>query len=190
MHENNNESTDALDAEADSVDKIRDILFGNQMRDFEHKFRQLQDEINKELNDLKSDSKMRIDALESFVKSEFESLNKRLDSEQKLRTSELQENSDKLETRVKVLESKLQEQENRNNEQSRELRQLLLQQSKDILEKMSQKQLEDKEQLNRVKSDLNSEKVDRSVLSNLLTELALQITGAEHMDAKSSKQDK
>jgi len=169
-------------ADVANVDKIREILFGNQIKDFEHKFQQLQEQINKDINTLKNDSKRRIDTLESFVKSEFESLHQRLDGEQEVRIAEMEESTNKLESRIKLLDKRLSEQNKINNDKSRELRQLLLDQSKDLFEQMNQKQLDDRDLVNKVRDELDSEKVDRSALSSLFTELAMQVSGNDFSD--------
>lgn len=171
------EPSDSPLSDANNVEKIRDILFGNQIRDFDQKFTQLQDQLSKELNDLRSESKMRLDSLENFVKSEFESLNSRLEGEKKLRTSELEDVSDQLEKQLKLLQGKFLEQELQNNDSARALRQLLLEQSNELFDKMTQKQTEDRELLKRIRDEINTEKVDRSALSSLFTELALQVSG-------------
>ena len=171
------EPSDSPLSDANNVEKIRDILFGNQIRDFDQKFTQLQDQLSKELNDLRSASKMRLDSLENFVKSEFESLNSRLEGEKKLRTSELEDVSDQLEKQLKLLQGKFLEQELQNNDSARALRQLLLEQSNELFDMMTQKQAEDRELLKRIRDEINTEKVDRSALSSLFTELALQVSG-------------
>ncbi len=179
--QNNNKNTqqelkEKSSSDIDNVDKIRDILFGNQIKDFEYKFRQLQEQINKELNDLKDDSIMRFDSLENFVKSEFESLNLRLEGEQRMRISDIDESADKFETRIKKVSHALSEQERQNNDKARELRQLLLEQSKELFDKMNQKQLDDREMLISFRNELDAGKVDRSALSSLFTNLALQVS--------------
>ncbi len=170
-------SADQPAADIDNVDKIREILFGNQIKEFEHKFHHLQEQLNRELSNLKNDSKMRIESLEGFVKSEIESLSQRLDNEQKIRIAELEESSDKLEKHIKLLDSRLIEQEKQSNEKARELRQLLLEQAKEMFEKMDQKQMNDRAILNQVREELDTNKVDRSSLSSMFTELAMQISG-------------
>lgn len=164
-------------SDANNVEKIRDILFGKQIRDFEHKFSQLQEQVNKELNDLRSDSKMRLESLENFVKSEFDSLNRRLSGGQKLRASEFDDVSTQLEKQLQLLQGKFLEQEQQNSDSARELRQLLLEQSNELFEKMPLKQAEDKEYIKRIRDEINTEKMNRSALSSLFTELALQVSG-------------
>src|SRR5450432_3265446 len=55
---------------AGNVDKIRDILFGSQMRDYDKKFAHLEERLLKESADLREDLKRRFESLESFMKSE------------------------------------------------------------------------------------------------------------------------
>ncbi len=176
---NKNESNTQKQSDIANVDKIREILFGNQMKDFEQKFNHLQEQLNKKLNLIKEDSSMRFNSLENFVKSEFESLNQRLDGEQKMRISELNESSEKLEKSIKLVSNNSAELERHSNDKSRELRQLLLEQSKELFEKMNQKQINDNEMINKFRDEMNIGKVDRSALSTLFTELALQLSGNE-----------
>src|SRR6185295_6529950 len=61
-----------------NVDKIRDILFGTQMRDYEKRFVRLEERLLKESADLREDVKRRFDSLEIYVKKELESLTDRL----------------------------------------------------------------------------------------------------------------
>src|SRR5215210_7153000 len=68
-----------------NVDKIRDILFGVQMRDYEKRFARLEERLIKESGDLRDDTKKRFDALELYIKQEFESLSLRLTAEQNVR---------------------------------------------------------------------------------------------------------
>ena len=64
-----------------SIDKVRDILFGVQMRDYDKRFARLEERLLKETSDLKDDVKKRLASLEQFMKQEFESLGDRLSSE-------------------------------------------------------------------------------------------------------------
>jgi len=48
--------------ELDNVDKIRDILFGNQMRDFDRKFHQLEERISSELDSLRKESALQMES--------------------------------------------------------------------------------------------------------------------------------
>src|SRR5262245_8356625 len=53
-----------------SIDKVRDILFGSHLREFERRFIRLEERLVKETNDLKEDVRSRLEALEAFARSE------------------------------------------------------------------------------------------------------------------------
>src|SRR5437879_3236643 len=57
---------------AGNVDKIRDILFGNQMRDYETRFARLEETVAKETAEMRESSRRRFDQLEQYIKREFE----------------------------------------------------------------------------------------------------------------------
>jgi hypothetical protein len=77
----NNELHPALIPEAagaGNLDKIRDILFGAQMRDYERRFFRLEERVTKEAHEAREDIRRRFDTLESFIKQELTALGDRL----------------------------------------------------------------------------------------------------------------
>src|SRR5271155_6246436 len=60
--------------EGANVDKIRDILFGSQMRDYEKRFVRLEDTVTKALDTLREDMTKRFDTLSNYMKEEVDSL--------------------------------------------------------------------------------------------------------------------
>src|SRR5277367_2053474 len=71
---------------AGNVDKIRDILFGTQMRDYEARFARLEETVAKETADLRETSRRRFEQLETFIKKELEALEARIKMEREERT--------------------------------------------------------------------------------------------------------
>src|SRR6202162_5426794 len=63
--------------EGANVDKIRDILFGSQMRDYEKRFIRLEDNVTKAIEGLREDMTKRLDNLRAFVRQEVDSLSTR-----------------------------------------------------------------------------------------------------------------
>ena len=90
------------DAAAGNVDKIREIIFGGQMRDYDRRFSKLEQRLLKESEHLRRDLDKRIDDLESLVRNELSKLGEhlqkeraeRMDGDKKLR-KELQELDEK-----------------------------------------------------------------------------------------------
>src|SRR5580698_6544201 len=73
-----------------SVDKIRDILFGSQIKNYEARFARLEENLVRETVELKETMRRRFESLEGFFKSETESLAARLRSEREERASQAQ----------------------------------------------------------------------------------------------------
>src|SRR6516165_11426379 len=77
--------------EGANVEKIRDILFGNNMREYEKRFARLEERLTKSSEALREDLKKRFDSLETYVREEMESLGGRLKTEKSERTDSLKE---------------------------------------------------------------------------------------------------
>jgi len=97
--------------EGANVDKIRDILFGSNMREYEKRFARLEERLNKSSEALREDLKKRFDSLESYVREELESLGQRLKAEKSERADSLKELTRESRDNSKALEKKLSQQE-------------------------------------------------------------------------------
>jgi hypothetical protein len=69
-----------------NIDKIRDIIFGSQMRDYEQRFGRLEEALRKESSDLRETTRKHLEVLESFVRKEVAALENRLNIERDERT--------------------------------------------------------------------------------------------------------
>ena len=58
----------AAEQTAGSVDKIRDILFGTQIKSYEARFARLEESIARDLAEMKDAASRRFETLESFVR--------------------------------------------------------------------------------------------------------------------------
>lgn len=161
--------------EAGNVDKIREILFGGQMRDYDKRFSRLEERLTRDSSELRGETKRLLDALETFVKKEFEALTSRLQSEQKTRDESVQDVSRKLQETGKALEAKLAQFDTQTTQAQRDLRQQLLDQSKSLSEEIRQKHDEVSALVQREVTELSHDKTDRTALSALFTEVALRL---------------
>lgn len=169
------DSAGAQQSETGNVDKIREILFGGNMRDYDKRFSRLEERLAKESSDLRSETKRLFDSLETFVKKEFEALSNRLESEQKLRHESVQDVSQELRYTAKALDAKLAQFDTQTTQAQRELREQLLDQSKSLSEEIRRKHDDVSSVLDRQVKELNHEKTDRASLSALFTEVALRL---------------
>lgn len=159
-----------------SLDKVRDILFGNQMRDVERRFARLEERLVKDTADLKDDVRKRLDTLESYMRRESESLEGQIKSERADRvdshaglSNELKETSRTQERRATTID----EQQSKGQ---RELRQQMLEQHQRLSDDLRQKVDEILSTLARTAQELRTDKTDRSALAALLTEMAMRLT--------------
>ena len=74
-------------AAGNNLDKIRDILFGAQVRDHERRFTKLEAQLLAEAAQLRTDLKERFAALEQYIRHEVESVTARLKAEEQQRTN-------------------------------------------------------------------------------------------------------
>src|SRR5438094_3400039 len=55
----------------ENLDKVRDILFGAQLRDSDRRFSRLEETLAKQVTELREESRKRLDSLEAFLKKEL-----------------------------------------------------------------------------------------------------------------------
>ncbi len=161
--------------ETGSLDKIRDILFGNQMRENERRFARLEERLVKEQSDLREDIKKRLDNLENYVRSEIDSLSSRVDREATARDKAVKDLTGEIKNLIEALDNKITQLEQQANQSQRELRQQILEQYKNIDDGIKQKNEEILAVLEQETERLRSDKTDRSYLAALFAELAVRL---------------
>jgi len=171
--------SDAELNEQDNVDKIRDILFGNQMRDFDRKFSQLEDRIASDLAAMRKENANQMDSLQAYVDSEVEILTSKLSSEEKSRIDELSELDDALKKNVKQIEQKIAETVKTIDKQSREINQKILKQSQDFNGELISQMEQTRKRMDDYRQELSRGKVDKTTLAEMLNSLAMQLNQDE-----------
>lgn len=162
--------------ETGNIEKIRDILFGTQMRDYDKRFARLEDRVRREAADFREEVERRFTAVESYVKGEVESLLERMKAEQRERGAAVDEVARRLQESVANLEKKLGQLDEQAGKSSRELREQILEQSKSLSEEMRKRNEELVASMDQSTQELRSDKADRSALADLLTEMAMRLT--------------
>jgi hypothetical protein len=167
------------DASAASIDKVRDILFGGQVREFDRRFSRLEERLLKETNDLKEQLKSRLETLEKFTKKESDSLAEKIKSEHEDRVDSHGTLARELKDTAKSLEKRIAALDDQHAKSQRELRQQILEQGQKASEEL-RKRIDDV--LGRLASEaeqLRTDKTDRATLAALLTEMALRLSGED-----------
>lgn len=158
-----------------NLDKVRDILFGGQMRDYEKRFNRLEDRLIKECSNIREDIKKRLDSLETYIMQEVEALNEGLKAEQTQRDETSKEIAQELKDTTKSLEKKIGQLDEQTSQKQRELRQQILDQSKSLDDDMRQKYESILAVIEREVQELRSDKTDRSTLAALFTQVAMRL---------------
>ena len=161
--------------EGANVDKIRDILFGSQMRDYDKRFSRLEERLAKAADALRDDLKKRFDSLESFVQQEVESLQQRLKTEKSERVDAFKELTRETRDSSKTIENRLSQLDERLAAAQGDLRSRILDQSKTLLSEIRKTHGEMESALEHEAEILRNEKTDRATLADLLTEMALRL---------------
>lgn len=163
--------------EEGNIDKIRDILFGQQVRESERRFAKIEDRFNQEMAVMREENKKRLSALEEYIKGEVKSLTERLAAEQNSRTDSVKELSGELKNLSHNVDKRVAQLGDQAVKNESDLRQQILTQSKNLGDEMHKKQAEVIARLESESSEIRSDKADRSALADLFTEMAMRISG-------------
>ena len=182
IHPNDSEARtpQLMQSGAGNVDKIRDILFGSQMRDYETRFQRLEETVTKETAEIRESHRRRVDQLEHYIKREFEALESRLKAEREERTDAGRQHSRELKELGEHLTRRLRELDDRGVSVERDLRAHVLQQSKDLSDQMQQRHDEIFTLLEKRFQELRHGKTDRAALATLFTEVAMRLNDQFH----------
>jgi NTP pyrophosphatase (non-canonical NTP hydrolase) len=163
------------DDSAGNIDKVRDILFGGQMRDYERRFQRLEERLVQEVGELKDDVRKRLAALEQFMKQEVASLADRITTEHDERTNATKDLSREARESAMAFEKKTGQLDDQIGRVQRELRQQILELQQRMSDDLREKVDEVLARLTREANELRSDKTDRATLAALLTEMAMRL---------------
>ena len=159
-----------------SIDKVRDLLFGGQLRELDRRFARLEERLVKETNQLRQDMQARIDALEAYARKESDSLGDQIRAEHQDRVDahdnlarDMKESSKSQERRTTALDEQT-------SKAQRELRQQMLEQHQRLSEEIRRRTEDLLATLTRESQALRADKTDRSTLAALLNEMAMRLT--------------
>ncbi|WP_457651905.1 hypothetical protein [Rhodocaloribacter sp.] len=170
------ETTDAPPAhDPGNLDKIRTILFGTQIREFEKKFSRLESRLEREIEAIRENMRRRFDELEAYVKEENDALNKRLSNELQLRKKSEEEAARERQALAEASRTALAELDARHSEAERALRERLLGQSKELSEEIERRIQTLSAMVRDAVDTLQDEKTDRRALADLFEEFSTRL---------------
>lgn len=168
------ENRDGRIEEGGVVDRIRDILIGSQMRDYDGRLQRIDERLSREAAEARASMQRRFDSLENFLKSEVESASKRLNAEQSEDHTAIEKLGHDLSETVKAFESKIKNL----HDYAREIHDLhrqLLEQSKALSVELKEKHEQMQADLNRNAEQIRTSMIGRQALAEILSEVAQRV---------------
>ena len=166
---------ETAEASGASVEKIREILFGSQIKNYEVRFARLEEALSRETAEIKDTMRRRLDSLEAFFKKETESLAARLKTERDEREEVLNNISRELKAASAQLSKKILDLDNKAAQDRSEARQELMAESRKLLDEIRQRNDSLSALLETRVQELRHAKTDRSALAALFVELAVRL---------------
>jgi DNA mismatch repair ATPase MutS len=163
--------------ETGNLDKVRDILFGQQSREMERRLERMDERLRADLHGLQRDGDERQGVLEAFVRQELQALKDRLASESEARLELAERTARAAEAERSELERKLSALQDRHAAAMAEAREALLEQGKRFTAELKALREQLQATLEREVSALKRDKLDRSLLARGLADVALLVGG-------------
>lgn len=161
--------------EEKTVDRIRDIIFGPQMRDYEERFQALERQLRREVTDLSEEMTRRFVALEGQLKDEVKNLGGQLQNEHAGRNKATQQLSDTIAETRRSLEAQFKEQGHALVKYLEQLEKKVDARTEALENALDKKATEIQQLLKKEVSSLRHDKTDRAALAELLVQLAGQL---------------
>ncbi len=161
----------------ENVDRIRDILFGSQMREYERRIDELEKRLCVDDERLRQDLEQRIDKLETFFRQEMERLADRQKLERKERIEALSVSLGKVSSLEQHLSERLESLDDLAGQERLALRNELLEQSKQLSDAIHSRTEDLRVAMDQETRRLQADKTGRDELSRLMGELAMRLSG-------------
>ena len=175
------------ESQPESLDKVRDILFGSQMRAVESRLQGMEERLRREHESMRSDFDRQNESLDSLIRSEVQGLTERLSAERIKRTEELKGLAAEIKEAIRELEKRHVKLEEDANMADAALRDQLFAQSASAASELGKLGERLAAELSRSHHELMSTKTDSTTLAALLTEMATRIGWGPEADGATGK---
>ncbi len=174
------------DPSPESIDQVRDLLFGGQMRMVDSRIQGLDQRLLHETSALRADFERQIGDLDGSIKKELARHAERLASERTKRVEDLKALNAELREALKSLERRHQSLEETAGLADAELRDHLVKNAAAFSSELARTGERITDELQRITTQLQSEKLDSAALAAGLTDLAAKLTGGGQSSPKKS----
>ncbi len=167
------------DKNANNVDQIRDLIFGNQIKDFESQFNQLNDTLvvlEDKMTKAFNDSHVK---LQRETERSLELLEKKIDNLGSSTQKERAKLKELIDTTDESLQSQLSNQKDEFTTKLKMMKDNVADDNKKIADRMTTMQREIKATLEKSLSTLSDDKLSRDSMAQMLLEVAMKIQGTD-----------
>lgn len=162
----------------ESIDQVRDLLFGGQMRMVDARIQSLDERLAHETTAMRADFERQVTELDSAIKKELARHSERLVAERTKTVDDLKALSAELRDSLRSLEKRHTTLEEAAGLADAELRDHLLKQGASFSNDLARTSDRLSSELNRITTQLQADKLDSSALAAGLTELAGKLGGS------------
>ncbi|GJM17641.1 MAG: hypothetical protein DHS20C13_29680 [Thermodesulfobacteriota bacterium] len=161
---------------AQSLEQVRDILFGAQARDQEQQIMRVEESLQHETAEMKKDFMLRFESLEQFMKKELELLTSRIKAERGVRADLIRDLGKEVKDLTKTVEKKVSHLDDQLGKGLSELNQKILDQQKTLSWEIQEKSDALKYTMKKAIQELNENKVENAALSEILLNGAMSLS--------------
>jgi hypothetical protein len=159
-------------ADTVGVEKIRDLLFGNQMQDYDRRFVMLDERFQQKLRELESEAARNLSSFDSSTKKQLESVANQIREEKDLRADADKELERVLRENTQALEKRMGQLSDQLARIDRDFTDRLNHESQSLREEIRRKNEDTRATIERMFAELSNVKTDRNLLAGLFVEIA------------------
>jgi hypothetical protein len=158
--------------EVGGVDKIRDLLFGTQIQDYDRRFSKLEERFLQRVKDIEAETTRNLSTFESHAKRQVDSLGSQLREEKDLRAEAEKEIERALREHNQALEKRLRTMSDQLAQLERELSDRVTQETHSLRDDIKRKNEDIQQMIETMFAALSNVKTDRNLLAGLFVEVA------------------
>jgi len=162
---------------AEDVDQIREIIFGGQMRDYDSRFKILQEELQAITDSMRADFQRRVETLNKSLKTSNDEISSSFNKEQSARRDTAQSIQDEISSLKANTQADFDHLENMVEQKTKQLTEHHENTQQDLDQRLSHQIDSIKKRFDHQIAELTERKVSREELAGLLTEVALRLKG-------------
>jgi DNA anti-recombination protein RmuC len=161
----------------ESLDKVRDILFGAQSREFERRFALLEADLLRKTAEARAEAHQRLETLEAQLRQEVQQLTDQIKAEHQGRAQTITALTSDLNNLTQALDNKINQLEEQSSQEQGALRRQLLEEAKSLSTQMLQQSEDLTATLNREVKTLEQDKLNRADIAQIFHQMARRFIG-------------